>query len=434
MLDVLRYIDDPNFTAVIFRRESTQITAPGSLWQTARGIWALDGIDGTPREKDLTYSFPSGANVKFSHMELEKDKLNWSGSQLTAIIFDEAQQFSESQVTFMFSRMRSAANTPSYMRLTCNPDPNSYLRRWIDWYLDDRGFPIRERGGVLRYFITQDGEMLWGNSRKELIDQGFDPEEILSFTFIPALVTDNPAVLKSNPKYVAYLKGLPRIEREALLDGCWDVQADAGAYFKREWVGEPKVNRPTGLYGFTRYWDRAGSEVTTTNRNPDWTVGTLIAKDREGYYWILDVQRFRGTPFKVKANIERQARIDGRYTKVVLEQDPGQAGKSESQSVAADLIRQGFDCRIRRVSKDKLTRFTPFSAACEAGLVKIIRSTWNDIWFQELENFTGERKYAGKDDQVDSVAGAFTEVSQTLHIPDSITFPDMSKANTFAFS
>jgi len=91
ILDILRYVEDPNYRAVVFRRTSPQITAPGSIWQEAGKIFSLPGIDAEPKIKDLKYVFPSGAEVVFSHLEHEKDKENWQGSQLSAVYFEEAK-------------------------------------------------------------------------------------------------------------------------------------------------------------------------------------------------------------------------------------------------------------------------------------------------------------------------------------------------------
>jgi len=37
-----------------------------------------------------------------------------------------------------------------------------------------------------------------------------------------------------------------------------------------------------------RYWDLAATEKTARN-DPDWTVGIKLGRDRNGGYWLLDV-------------------------------------------------------------------------------------------------------------------------------------------------
>ena len=43
------------------------------------------------------------------------------------------------------------------------------------------------------------------------------------------------------------------------------------------------------------------------------------------------------------------------------------------------------------------------SSQCEAGNVKVLRGTWNDTFFRELENFPDGKH----DDIVDNFSGAF---------------------------
>ena len=46
---------------------------------------------------------------------------------------------------------------------------------------------------------------------------GFELPRPISVTFIPAKVFDNPALLRVNPDYLAWLLSLPLLERERLL-------------------------------------------------------------------------------------------------------------------------------------------------------------------------------------------------------------------------
>ena len=70
------------------------------------------------------------------------------------------------------------------------------------------------------------------------------------------------------------------------------------------------------------------------------------------------------------------------------------------------------EVRIRRVTTDKLTRFKPFSSAAEAGLIHIVKGTWNDMFFQELEAFDTEGNQ--HDDIVDAASGAFNFLHSKL--------------------
>ena len=80
------------------------------------------------------------------------------------------------------------------MVISCNPDPDHKIKELISWYLDDEGYPIPERDGVIRWFIRRDGEFIWGESEQELIEKYWDGKDEkrkpkpLSFSFISATI------------------------------------------------------------------------------------------------------------------------------------------------------------------------------------------------------------------------------------------------------
>jgi len=77
----LRYANDPNFTCVVFRRTTVQVTGQGGMWDTAKKIYAELPPYHRPRiqEGKLKMTFPSGATVKFHHMEHVKNKHDHQG-------------------------------------------------------------------------------------------------------------------------------------------------------------------------------------------------------------------------------------------------------------------------------------------------------------------------------------------------------------------
>ena len=135
LLQPLQYIDVPGFKAVIFRRTSKQIMNPGGLWEAAEGLYGyFDNAD--PRISSLQWRFTNEKNkiissVTFAHMEHEKNRLDWQGSEVPFIGFDELTHFTKSMFTYMYSRNRSMSGVPGKMRGTCNPDPDSFVGRRI---------------------------------------------------------------------------------------------------------------------------------------------------------------------------------------------------------------------------------------------------------------------------------------------------------------
>src|SRR6516164_54692 len=275
--------------------------------------------------------------------------------------------------------------------------------RWID---PESGHPIRERAGVLRYFVRIAEKIVWADRPEDLMEDllrgqelppGIDPPPPMSVTFIPATVSDNPALLRVNPEYITWLLSLPTLERERLLAGNWKIRPAAGLYFKREWCAVVD-EAPTDL-AIVRYWDLAATEKTEFN-DPDWTVSVKLGRDRSGNYWVLDLVRTPANPGDVEQLLLNTATQDGKRVTIGFGQDPGQAGKSQAQHLVRAL--SGFTVRPATQSGDKLTRFGPFSSQCRAGNVKIRRGLWNEELFRILEGFPD----LAHDDEVDACSGA----------------------------
>jgi len=391
LMTPLLFVSDPNFRGVIFRRTMPEITAGGGLWDTARQMYKNFDRRVTFKEKEKTVVFPSGATLKFSHLEMEKDKYSHQGAQYTFVLFDEGTHFTETQVDYLRSRIRSANYThKTQMKITCNPDYDSFLRRWVEWYLDPiTGVPLPEKAGVVRYFKRQGDEYIWANSREELIEL-YGPKGIKSFKFIPANIYDNPPLMENNPDYVDTLESLGRVEKERLLHGSWFARAQDSGYWKKEWV-EMIPQRPLRVKKRVRAWDISGSLPSETYPNPDWTVGVLMSLDEEDTYIVEDVSRFRDRFQGVFQEIVRCAKQDGTDTQIIIPADPGAAGKAYAQQLVRDLADLGYYSKVKTTNQNKLTRFAPYTSVSEAGFVKLVTGQWNDTYIDELESFDGSR-------------------------------------------
>ena len=99
--------------------------------------------------------------------------------------------------------------------------------------------------------------------RPEELPPGVELPRPISVTFIPAKVFDNPALLRANPEYYAWLLSLPLLERERLLNGNWKIRPAAGLYFKRDWC--VVVDEVPADLDVVRYWDLAATEKTEFN-------------------------------------------------------------------------------------------------------------------------------------------------------------------------
>jgi predicted phage terminase large subunit-like protein len=396
LLEPLRHIENPGFGAVFFRRTTVQIRNEGGLWDESARLYPA--IGGSPKEHDLWWRFPRGSSVTFAHLEHDKNVFDWQGSQIPLICFDELTHFSEKQFWYMVSRNRSMCGVRPYIRATCNPDADSWVAKFIAWWIDQAtGYPIPERAGKIRWFVRVDEVLVWADTAEELLERypSIPPKSV---TFIPAKLSDNVALTTADPSYYANLMALPKVERERLLGGNWKIRAAAGLLFQRAWVKIVDA-LPAGLH-LVRGWDLAGTPKTESN-DPDWTTGTKVGRALDGQFYVAHHCRLRDTPAGVERLITNTASQDGMVTEISLPQDPGQAGKSQVLNLTQKLA--GYTVRSSPESGDKATRFGPFSAQAGVGNVSVLRGDWNDEWFDALEAFPE----ATHDDDADSTSRAF---------------------------
>lgn len=157
------------------------------------------------------FKFPNGSILKLGYCDAEKDVYQYQGQEYEVIGFEEATQFTPFQMQFIATSNRTTRTdfTPR-MYYTCNP------------------------GGPGHDYI-----------KRLFIDRDFLPEEDPNdYSFIPARVSDNDALMTADPTYVRNLKALPEHLRRAYLDGDWDVIE--GQYFT-EFRRETHVCKPFAI-------------------------------------------------------------------------------------------------------------------------------------------------------------------------------------------
>lgn len=446
LLRTLLQIHDPKFNAIFFRRTGPQLSGPGSVWEEAKQLYRVFGA--RIKEVDREAIFPSGASIKFSHMEYDKNKEDHQGKQFTHINFDEGTHFLGSQITYLMSRLRSAAEVKSSMFISCNPDPDSFVATLIDWWLDDEGYPDPAKSGVIKYYGCVNDNHYFTDTEEEMVDKHPEVCRIWNskenkniyvppktITFIGGTIFDNPALIEANPNYLAELNALPKIEKARLLHGNWYARPEGSCYFQRAWL--QVVDKIPENVVFCRAWDKAATEPSEKNKHPDYTASIKMAKDKHGFYYLIGdyheenidkidcnhnkvYGRFRERPGSRDKLIQKQAEHDGTNCTVVFSQDPGAAGITEFTESTKELVSGGFTVKKDPMptQSGKLTRYSPFASAAENGLVFLVKNSFNtatlEAYFKENEAFDGERSSAyRKDDWPDCTATAFNHLASS---------------------
>lgn len=416
LMSALRYKNVPGFGCTIFRRNFNQIFSQGGLWDESMKIYqGIRGADPKFARGQWWFRNQNGdivSKVTFAHIERDEDVHKWQGSQICEIGFDELTHFSEKTFFYMLSRNRSTCGVEPFIRATCNPDADSWVAKFIEWWIDpDTGYPIPERSGKLRWFVRRDEILYWANTKQELWKQ-FDlktPEEKAeprSVTFIMSKLEDNQELLKVNPGYMANLKAMSVIERERLLHGNWKIKAAAGLFFKRSQVGDYLSFVPDDVIEWVRCWDLAATEKTE-NGDPAFTSGVLMGKRKNGRYIVADVVNKQMSASDVRQTIKHTAQQDitkYKRVKIRLPKDPGQAGKEQAESYIKFLA--GFNVVTVAETGSKEARAEPMAAQWQAGNFDVLTGAWNEEYLQQLENFP-DSKFK---DMVDASANAFTEL------------------------
>lgn len=390
LLAALGGIAHPAYRAVIFRRTYPQITAPGGLWQQSERFFPPFG--GLPRLGDHSWRFPSGANIRFGHMQNVDDWRNWKGAEMPFLGFDQLEEFEAQQVWNVLAWNRSAAGIPARMLATCNPVPEEdpvggWLHRFVAWWLGEDGRPDPIRVGRLRWFMRDEGgEIIWtdtpGPGRR-------------SVTFIPAWLENNPSL--RNTAYRTTLSLLPLVERERLLGGNWLIRATAGNVFNRGWfqiVDAAPVDARR-----VRFWDKAGTEGAG-----DFSAGVRLA-EHAGSYYVEHVIRGQWSAQRRNQVMRQAAEFDGVEVPIWVEREGGSGGKESAEITVQDLA--GWMVRADLVTGSKLARAGGFAAQAEAGNIKLVRGQWNEAYLAELHSFPD----GAHDDQVDASSGAFNKLA-----------------------
>ncbi|MBI3615030.1 MAG: hypothetical protein HY211_00765 [Candidatus Omnitrophica bacterium] len=225
VMEATRQLDHPRYRGVIFRRTYPQLQE--IMDRCHRWYSSLGGMFNSQERR---WRFPSGATIFLAHCQHEDDKYNYQGHEYQFMGFDQLEQFTESQYLFLISQVRTIdPSIRCYVRATANPGGVGHA--WVK-----RRFIEGKRPNQIykESFTLPNGQIL-----------------VLTRCFVPATIHDNPTLVKSDPRYLAWLQSLPEKERKAFLEGNWDVME--GQFFDI-WNSSihviPTVRPPEGFQKF----------------------------------------------------------------------------------------------------------------------------------------------------------------------------------------
>lgn len=225
----MRCMSIPNYRVLLLRRHFTELRDT-HLDKAAIEAPKLTGRKESWRASEYTVVFNNGSRLRFGHCENDESVRQYLSSEFDMIIYDEGSTFTEYQLRFINSRLRTAKKgVVPIVRIGSNPGAMFLYRYYIEKDID-----------------TKDE------------DPSYNPDD---YEFIPAEITDNPHINKAEQEL--RLNALPsEALRKMYRDGDW--LAVEGQFFT-EWM--PR-DRETG-----RGW-HVINELPTINGVPldevDW--------------------------------------------------------------------------------------------------------------------------------------------------------------------
>lgn len=224
--------------SVIFRREYTDLGGAEGLLEKSREMLSAfgtyNGID--HRWKIITNGLRR--SIAFAGMQSESDKIKWQGRAHDLYAFDEAPQFTRSQVQYVTGWLRSGIpDQRKRVILTGNP-PTTTEGLWIvtafaPWL--DPTHANKAQPGELRWFVALDEEDLEVPGPEPIVIEG-ETRIPHSRTFIPKILNENPTYALGS--YAKTLDAMPEPFRSQLKHGDFTIglRDDAFQVIPTEWV------------------------------------------------------------------------------------------------------------------------------------------------------------------------------------------------------
>ena len=243
LMEALKDIKNQNFRSVIMRHEINDLS---DLVETSYKLYNPFGKYNKSKN-DMTWNFDKGGYLEFSYHadSVEDFKKRFQGHQYSYVGVDEITHMDYTKFKYMVTCNRNAYSIRNRIIGTCNPDPDSWVAKFIDWWIGEDGFPIPERDGIVRYcFMDGDSTsgIYWGDTKEEVYQQCKEtidkywraeyeqygtPQDLFikSATFIEAKLSDNIQLMRSDPTYLANLANQSEEQRARDLDGNWKYRS-----------------------------------------------------------------------------------------------------------------------------------------------------------------------------------------------------------------
>lgn len=202
----LKYVHVPGYSALLLRKSFPDLAQEGGLMALSKE-WLMN-TSAKWNETNKTWTFPSGATLRFGYIETDNDKFRYLGGEYQFIGWDELTQHNESVYKFLFSRVRKRDDIPVPLRVMAATNPGNIGGKWVfERFIPNDFSPAHARDRDIWY------------KEHDPIDPN-DPPHITAF--IPSMLDDNPSL--DRDAYLQSLMQLDEITRQQYLSGDWQIQ------------------------------------------------------------------------------------------------------------------------------------------------------------------------------------------------------------------
>jgi hypothetical protein len=122
-------VDVPGYAAMLFRRTFMDLQQPDAL--VPRSHEWLSGTDAHWQGDLMQWRFPSGAVLKFGHLEHQKDVEKYQGAAAHFWGFDEAGQLDPWALEYLKSRARRPKSLKVPIRFRYSANPGGRAHEWL---------------------------------------------------------------------------------------------------------------------------------------------------------------------------------------------------------------------------------------------------------------------------------------------------------------
>ena len=225
---ILYAIEIPHLKIMLFRRNVNDLVENHIEGITGFPVLLSEMMDAGLVKYNMSnkiFRFANGSTISLHHLQHEKDIYKVQGASIDVLLIDEATHFTDKQYRFLRSRVRMADK--SHL-------PKKYKEVFPKIILSTNPTGVSHNEIKKNFVKAAPAKSVWKTPASE---------GGMYRCFYPALITDNPYMLKNDPMYVERLRGLGNDQMvQAFLEGNWDILA--GSYFGDVWDETKHIIEP----------------------------------------------------------------------------------------------------------------------------------------------------------------------------------------------